>query len=54
MDITERGKGEAVLRLRSLRSSGDFEEYWSFHQHHELVRNHQTRFSCTGRKRKTG
>jgi hypothetical protein len=58
MDITGARWGlkgaEAVLRLRSLRSSGDFEEYWNFHQHHELVRNHETRFSCAGRKRKAG
>ena len=31
---------EAVLRARALRSSGDFEEYWTFHQHADLIRNH--------------
>ena len=31
---------EAVLRLRSLRASGDFEEYWRFHERAELRRNH--------------
>jgi len=31
---------EAVLRLRSLRSSGDFEEYWAFHKAREKVRNY--------------
>lgn len=31
---------EAVLRLRSLRASGDFDEYWSFHEREELRRNH--------------
>jgi hypothetical protein len=31
---------EAVLRIRSLRSSGDFEEYWAFHKAQEYQRNH--------------
>ena len=31
---------EAVLRLRSLRSSGDFDEYWHFHLAQEHRRNH--------------
>jgi len=31
---------EAVLRIRSLRSSGDFEEYWAFHRAQEHKRNH--------------
>jgi hypothetical protein len=31
---------EAVLRLRSLRASGDFEEYMAFHQRKERHRNH--------------
>lgn len=33
-------RAEAVLRLRSLRSSGDFDEYWAFHEQRELERNH--------------
>lgn len=32
---------EAVLRLRALRSSHDFEEYWTFHEAREYERNHQ-------------
>jgi hypothetical protein len=30
---------EAVLRLRALRASGDFEEYWAFHEacHHKAT-----------------
>lgn len=36
---------EAVLRLRSLRSSGDFEAYWVFHLSKEHERNHQTRYA---------
>lgn len=35
---------EAVLRLRSLRSSGDFDEYWVFHARMEWQRNHASRF----------
>jgi hypothetical protein len=31
---------EAVLRLRALRSSGDFDEYWRFHELAEYERNH--------------
>ncbi len=31
---------EAVLRLRALRSSGDLESYWAFHQAQEWERNH--------------
>ena len=31
---------EAVLKLRALRASGDFEAYWSYHQLRELQRNH--------------
>lgn len=31
---------EAILRLRSIRSSGDFEEYWRFHVEKERQRNH--------------
>ncbi|MCP4352037.1 MAG: hypothetical protein GY795_41770 [Desulfobacterales bacterium] len=32
--------GEAVLRLRDLSVSGDFEEYWNFHLKCEYERNH--------------
>jgi hypothetical protein len=34
---------EAVLKLRSLRSSGDFDEYWEFHEEMERKRNYQSR-----------
>lgn len=44
MDITGARWGleraEAVLKLRSLRSSGDLQEYWTFHLAEELKRNH--------------
>lgn len=36
--------GEAVLKLRSLRASGDFEEYWHHHQCRELQRNHLDKY----------
>lgn len=37
---------EAVLRIRSLRSSGDFDEYWRFHRAQELQRNHSCRYAA--------
>jgi hypothetical protein len=36
---------EAVLRLRSLRSSGDFDAYWRFHLEQERQRNHVARYA---------
>ena len=36
---------EAVLRLRALRASGDFEEYWKFHEAQEYERNHAARYA---------
>ena len=36
---------EAVLRLRALRSSRDFNEYWGFHEAREHVRIHQARYA---------
>jgi hypothetical protein len=35
---------EAVLKLRSLRASGDFDEYWDFHLQQEYKRNHEARY----------
>jgi hypothetical protein len=35
---------EAVLQLRSLRASGDFDEYWAFHLQQEYKRNHEARY----------
>ncbi|MBF0141484.1 MAG: ISKra4 family transposase, partial [Magnetococcales bacterium] len=37
-------RAEAVLELRSLRSSGDFQEYWAYHLAAELRRNHASRY----------
>jgi hypothetical protein len=36
---------EAVLRLRSLWVSGDFETYWRFHLEQEQQRNHATHYA---------
>ncbi|MCP4195799.1 MAG: hypothetical protein GY762_01490, partial [Proteobacteria bacterium] len=36
---------EAVLRLRALRSSQDFDEYWEFHEACEYKRNHQALYA---------
>lgn len=35
---------EAVLRLRPLKSSGDFQEYWKFHEAQEFERNHKSKY----------
>jgi len=36
---------EAVLRLRALRSSNDFDEYWRFHEKKEYERNHRSLYA---------
>ena len=36
---------EAVLRLRAIKCSGDFDEYWRFHEDHERQRNHNSRYA---------
>jgi hypothetical protein len=36
---------EAVLRLRALRSSHNFDEYWAFHETCEYERNHQSLYA---------
>ena len=44
MDITgarwSLSGAEAILRLRSIYSSGDWEEYWIYHEAQEYIRNH--------------
>jgi len=35
---------EAVLRLRAIRASGDFDAYWEFHLAQEHTRNHAARY----------
>jgi hypothetical protein len=50
MDITgarwSLAGAEAVLKLRSLRSSGDLDEYWTFHERADYVRNHADRYKA--------
>ncbi len=36
---------EALLRLRALRTSGDFDDYWQFHLAKEYERTHQLRYA---------
>jgi hypothetical protein len=36
---------EAVLRLRALRASGDFDDYWMFHVEKEYERTHKSRYA---------
>ncbi len=36
---------EAVLKLRALRASGDFDAYWDFHEAREYDRNHAQRYA---------
>jgi hypothetical protein len=49
MDITGARWGlataEAILRLRAVRSSGDWDEHWAFHARRELGRNHLSAFA---------
>jgi len=46
MDVTGARWGldgaESVLKLRTVRSNGDFDPYWSFHLACELQRLHQS------------
>ncbi len=37
---------EAVLKLRSLKSSGDFEAYWEFHKQNSKQRNYDFLQEC--------
>ncbi len=36
---------EAILRLRSLRASGDLDDYWRHHEQRELERNHAAQYA---------
>ena len=36
---------EAILRLRSLRASGDWEDYWRHHEQQERQRNHAAQYA---------
>ncbi len=33
---------EAILKLRAVRSNGDFDEYWNYHLSREKLRAHQS------------
>ena len=41
---------EAVLKLRALRASGDFDAYWDFHEAREYERNHAQRYAGKHRR----
>ncbi len=49
MDITGARWGvhgaEAILKLRAIRSNGDFEQYWQYHLAQEQQRVHQSRYA---------
>lgn len=49
MDITgarwSLAGAEAVLRLRAVRASGDFDAYWGFHEDQEYQRHHVARYA---------
>lgn len=36
---------EAILRLRSVRASGDWDAYWRHHEQQEQQRNHAERYA---------
>ena len=36
---------EAVLKLRAVRSNGDFDKYWRFHLAQERWRVHESRYA---------
>lgn len=54
MDVTGARWGlsgaEAILRLRALKSSGDFDEYWKFHVEQEAKRNHHEKYADSEEK----
>jgi hypothetical protein len=49
MDITgarwSLAGAEAILRLRALRSSGDFAQYWAFHETRDYERHHAAHYA---------
>jgi hypothetical protein len=40
---------EAVLKLRAVHSSGDWDAYWKFHERAEYERNHESRYKYSQR-----
>jgi len=49
MDITgarwSLNGAEAILKLRALRTNGDFDDYWTFHLAQQRRRVHQSRYT---------
>ena len=49
MDLTGARWGldgaEAILKLRALRSNGDWDQYWTYHLSQEQHRIHETRYA---------
>jgi hypothetical protein len=49
MDITgarwSLAGAEAILKLRAVRTNGDFEQYWDYHLSHERHRVHQSHYA---------
>jgi len=49
MDITGARWGlhgaEAILKLRAIRSNGDFDQYWTYHLDQEHQRVHASRYA---------
>ncbi len=45
---------EAILKLRSLASSGDFDEYWAYHELEEYCRNYDDKIGDTTESRQRG
>ena len=44
----ELDRAEAVLRLRALDKSGDFDRYWDFHMRKERERNYPETWRAVG------
>ncbi len=36
---------EAILKLRSLKISGEFDDYWKFYERQEFRRNHYEKYA---------
>ena len=36
---------ESVIKLRSLKPSQDFDDYWVYHEKQEFIRNHQSKYA---------
>lgn len=53
MEITgarwELENAEAVLKMRAIRTNGDFEEYWNFHQAEDKKRHHLSHYAAAQR-----